>query len=397
MPTMTHHGPENQVPRPLAGCRVLEFAGIGPAPFCGMLLADMGADVLRIDRCDSIELGTPVQPGFDVLGRGKRSLALDLKTPSHVHHVMALVERADVLLEGFRPGVMERLELGPEPCLAANPRLVFARMTGWGQHGPLARSAAHDINYIAVTGALHAVGRAGDAPVPPLALVGDFGGGGMFMAVGVLGALLEARRTGHGQVVDAAICDGAALLMSPYFARHAEGQWRDEREANLLDGGAPWYGCYETSDGRHVAIGALEGRFYEQLVATLGLNLASLPDRRNRQNWPALRALFATTFRQHTRAHWCQLLEGTDACFAPVLSLTEAPQHPHLQARGTFDFSQGYPQPAAAPRFSRSPPAAPAAPPRRGEGGADALRDWGFTPEAVEEMASHGVVFEYKE
>ena len=383
-PSPSSHGP-------LCGIRVLEFPAIGPAPFCGMLLADMGADVLRIERQDGVELGSPVAPAYDVLGRGKRSLALDLKNQAHAGQVLELVRRADAVLEGFRPGVMEKLGLGPDPCLAANPKLVFARMTGWGQDGPLARSAAHDINYIALTGALHAIGRAGDAPVPPLTLAGDFGGGGMLMAVGVLGALLEAQRTGQGQVVDAAICDGAALLMAPYFARHAAGLWLDEREANGLDGGAPWYGCYATSDGKYVALGAIESRFYDLLVARLGLDAAALPDRRDRANWPALRALFAGRFQQHTRAHWCEQLEGSDACFAPVLSLAEAPQHPHLRARGTFDHSLGYAQPAPAPRFSHWPSLPPQAPPRPGAGGREALLAWGLAPDAVDAMAAQGM------
>jgi alpha-methylacyl-CoA racemase len=370
--------------------RVLEFAGIGPAPFCGMLLADMGADVLRLDRLGEVEMGSPVPTHFDVLGRGKRSLGLDLKNPLHADHARALIARADVLLEGFRPGVMEKLGLGPEPCLAANNRLVYARMTGWGQSGPLAQAAAHDINYVSLTGALHAIGPR-ERPVPPLTLAGDFGGGGMFMAVGVLAALHEAKASGRGQVVDAAICDGAALLMAPYFARHAAGLWHDERAANGLDGGAPWYDCYETADGQFISIGAIEGRFWDLLLGKLGLTASDVPDRRRKENWPALRDLLADTFRRHPRAHWETLLGGTDACFAPVLSLAEAPRHAHLHARGVFDQSQGYAQPAPAPRFSRWPHQGTQAPPERGAGGAQALMDWGLDPLDVQRMADDGI------
>jgi alpha-methylacyl-CoA racemase len=377
---------------PLSGVKVLELAGIGPGPFCGMLLADMGADVLRVDRTQGGDLGLPVEPKFDIMGRGRRSVALDLKRPESVAMVLAWLARADALIEGFRPGVTERLGLGPEACFARNPRLVYGRITGWGQDGPLAQAAGHDINYIALTGALHAIGRNGEAPVPPLNLVGDFGGGGMVLAFGIACALYEARASGKGQVIDAAMTEGAAGLMAMFYGRAAAGQWRDERGANAIDGGAPWYDVYQTADGKHVAIGSIEGRFYAELLARLGLDAKTLPGQHERDRWPELRAAFAAAFKARTRDAWCQEMEGTDVCFAPVLSLAEAPQHAHNRARGAFTEIDGVTQPAPAPRFSRTPGAIARAAPRRGQGGAQALADWGFGAAEIEAWRARGAV-----
>lgn len=373
--------------------RILEFAGVGPGPFCGMLLADMGADVLRLDRHQGIDLGFPVDPRFDVLGRGKRSIGMNLKHSDHVQMALELVDRADAVIEGFRPGVLERLGLGPDLCLARNPKLVFGRMTGWGQDGPLAQRAGHDINYIALSGALHAIGRPDGPPVPPLALVGDFGGGAMFLAFGMLCALLEAQRSGKGQVVNSSIIDGVALLMASTFARYAAGHLADERGKNVLDGGAPWYDSYETLDGLYVCIGPIEDRFYDELIGRLGLDAATLPDRRDRSAWPQLRDIFATVFRSRTRNDWCAVFEDSDACFAPVLSLAEAPHHPHHRARGTFRTLHGYVQPSPAPRLSRTPGDIARPAPRLGEGGKSALVDWGLDVARVAEFEARGAIF----
>lgn len=336
---------------PLSGVRVLELAGLGPAPFCGMLLSDMGAEVLRIVRPDAIP-----QPADQVLGRGRVTLALNLKQAPGRDICLALARRADILIEGFRPGVMEHLGLGPETLLADNPKLVYGRMTGWGQHGPNAQAAGHDINYIALSGALHAIGD-GAKPVPPLNLAGDFGGGALYLAMGVLAALLNARATGHGQVVDCAMTDGAASLMSMVFGLKAQGEWRDERCANLLDGGAPFYDTYVCADGKWICIGALEPQFFAQLLQRLQIPATEFPNHLDRGSWPAMRARFEAIFRTQTQAQWCERLEGTDACFAPVLSMNEAAEHPHNAARGTFARHSGILQPAPAPRFSRTPSA----------------------------------------
>ena len=377
---------------PLAGVRVIEFAGIGPAPFCGMLLADMGADVLRIDRVQQVELGQGIDPKFDFFGRGKRSLAIDLKRPQHLETALRLIEREDALIEGYRPGVLERLGLGPEVCRARNPRLVYGRVTGWGQDGPLANSAGHDINYIALTGALHAIGRAGEKPVPPLALVGDLAGGAMFLAFGILCALHEAGVSGQGQVVDTAITDSVSVLMGPFYARFAAKVWHDRRGANVLDAGAPWYDSYETRDGRYVSIGPIEERFYAELVRQMGLDPAQLPDRRDRSGWPALREILAAAFKTRTRDEWCALLEGGEGCFAPVLSLSEAPSHPHNVARGSFADLHGYVQPVPSPRLSRTPGEVARPAPRSGQGGAGALADWGFGAEEIESLRTGGAI-----
>jgi alpha-methylacyl-CoA racemase len=377
---------------PLNGVKVLEIAGIGPGPFCGMLLADMGADVLRLDRLQANDLGLPVAPKYDIMSRGRRSIALDLKRPESIQTALALAAKADALIEGFRPGVTERLGLGPDACLARNPRLVYGRITGWGQDGPLAQAAGHDINYIALTGALHAIGRKGETPVPPLNLVGDFGGGGMVLAFGIACALFEARASGKGQVIDAAMTEGAASLMAMFYGRMAAGHWRDQRGVNVLDTGAPWYDAYETADGKHVAIGSIEGRFYAELIERLGLDPTTLPGQFEFARWPELRAAFTAAFKSKTRDEWCREMEGTDVCFAPVLSLAEAPRHAHNQARGAFVDIDGVTQPAPAPRFSRTPGAIARGAPERGEGGAQALAEWGFSPGEIEGFRARGAL-----
>ena len=341
---------------PLHGVRVVEFAGLGPGPFCGMLLADLGADVVRIDRRGSRGGLIGALGGTSLLDRGKRSIALDLKDPADLDVVRALVSRADVLLEGFRPGVMERLGLGPDELLALRPQLVYGRMTGWGQTGPLADSAGHDIGYIALTGALGASGRADERPAPPLNLLGDFGGGGAFLALGALAALLHARATGQGQVVDAAIVDGTAVLTTMIHGMLDLGMWRDRRGVNLLDTGAPFYDVYRCADGRFLAVGALEEPFYAALLDGLGLaGDESLPDRTDPTRWPELRARFTELFESRPRDEWWRVFEGTDACVAPVLSLVEATSDRHNRERGVFVEVDGTVQPNAAPRFSATP------------------------------------------
>lgn len=371
---------------PLAGIRIIEMAGIGPAPFAAMLLSDMGAEVIRIDRKDRADANA-----FDALknggflNRGRRSLALDLKNPEAVSTVLELVGTADALLEGFRPGVMERLGLGPEPCLERNPKLVYGRITGWGQSGPLAHVAGHDINYVALTGALHAIGKS-EAPVPPLNVIGDFGGGAMFVAFGIVCALLEAGKSGRGQAVDAAITDGAALLMAMQYSFKAMGHWKNAREANLLDGGAPFYGTYECADGKWLAIGPIEPQFHDLLLEKLNLPQAEFADRWNSSSWPRLRKRLADTFRTRTRSEWCDLFDGSDACVAPVLDLDEAPAHPHNVARQTFVNHAGVIQPAPAPRFSRTPPEIQRPPAQPGEHNTEILSDWGFTCDDIDRL-----------
>ncbi|MFD4605497.1 CaiB/BaiF CoA transferase family protein [Streptomyces sp. NPDC058464] len=360
---------------PLAGCRVLELGGIGPGPFAGMLLADLGAEVVRVDR-PGREAESDAGGPAAVLDRGKRSVVLDLKQPAAIDALLRLTARADVLIEGFRPGVTERLGIGPHDCLARNPRLVYGRMTGWGQDGPLAAAAGHDITYIALTGALGAIGEAGGPPRIPLNLVGDFGGGGCYLVIGVLAALHVVGRTGAGQVVDAAVVDGSAHLLASTFAKLARDEWRDERGVNRFDGGWPFYAVYETKDGRHVAVGALERKFYRNLVELLGLGVD--PDRQHdRSAWPELRELLANRFAERTRDEWAALFEGTDACVAPVLSLTEAPAHPHLAARASLFTRDGVLQPAAAPRFSATPTRPGRTAPAVGADSRAVFRDWG--------------------
>ena len=349
---------------PLAGLRVVELAGIGPGPFAAMLLADLGAEVIRIDRPGET---ARLAPERDATRRGRRSLTLDLKCAAAVAVLLRLVETADALIEGFRPGVAERLGFGPEICLARNPRLVYGRMTGFGQSGPLAEAAGHDLNYIALAGVAHGIGRAEAPPVPPLNLVGDYGGGAMFLVVGVLAALLERTRSGSGQVVDAAMAEGAALLMTPFYALHAAGLWQDRRAANLLDGGAPFYDTYATADGKYLSIAALEPKFFAELARRIGLDDAFVKGQYDQALWPALRAALTAIIATRSRETWAKILEGTDACALGVLSLAEAPLHPHNRARGSFIEINGVTQPAPAPRFSRTPPPRPAHPrrPRR--------------------------------
>jgi alpha-methylacyl-CoA racemase len=377
---------------PLAGFRIIEIAGIGPGPFCAMMLADLGAEVLRVDRAERAKLPRMPGPNLDFLARGRRCVAVDLKSPAGVEVVLKLIEKADGLIEGFRPGVMERLGLGPDVCLARNPGLVFGRMTGWGQDGPLAKVAGHDLNYIALTGALHAIGRPDSPPPPPLNLVGDFGGGGLMLAYGVLAALLERTKSGKGQVVDAAMVDGAAALMAIIFGAHASGWWKDERAANMLDGGAHFYDCYETSDGKYVSIGSIEPQFYAILLDKLGLAGEDLPKQMDRSAWPKLKERFAALFKTKTRDEWCQVMEGTDICFAPVLSLSESPEHPHMKARGTFVEVDGVRQPGPAPRFSRTQAVIERPPAHPGEHTDEALADWGFSKGDLAKLRESGAI-----
>ncbi|MEP6702959.1 MAG: CaiB/BaiF CoA-transferase family protein [Betaproteobacteria bacterium] len=375
---------------PLTGVRILEFEAIGPGPFCGMMLADMGADVLLVDRQQDARLGFGRIRNIDVMFRGRRSVTLDLKSPDGVQAALLLSDRADVVIEGNRPGVMERLGLGPDTLLARNPRLVYGRMTGWGQDGPLAARAGHDINYIALSGALHAIGRADEPPVPPLNLVGDFGGGGMLLAFGIVCALLEAKASGTGQVVDAAMVEGSALLATMFAGMRASGQWRDERGANFLDSGAPWYGCYETKDGKYVAIGPVEPKFYAQLLARIGLDEHSMPAQYDRDRWPAMRETFKAAFLARTRDEWSALLQDHDVCYSPVLSFPEAQTHPHAIARDGYIDVGGIDQPAPAPRFSRTPGEVRGAPPERGAMGREALTDWGFDNDEIDRLIKLG-------
>ena len=374
---------------PLSGIKVLEFEAIGPAPFAGMLLADMGADVLVIDRPAGTDLGLKRERREDVMMRGKRSVTLDLKKEPSKEAVFQLLGRADALIEGMRPGVMERLGLGPEAVLAINPRLVYGRMTGWGQSGPLAPRAGHDINYIALAGVLNAFGRKGEPPVPPLNLIGDFGGGGMLLAFGVVAALVEAGRSGKGQVIDAAMVEGASLLAAMFAGFLASNTWSEERGSNILDTGAPWYNVYETKDGKYISIGSIEERFFEELLKRL--KLENVPPQHDRSRWPEMKTLFEKTFKSKTRDEWCTVFDGSDACFAPVLSWSEARHNLHNVSRNSFVNVAGVEQPAPAPRFSRTPPAVRRAPPERGQGGQEALRDWGFAEAEIAKLASLGL------
>jgi alpha-methylacyl-CoA racemase len=368
---------------PLAGVRILEIAGIGPGPFAAMVLADMGADVLRIDRAQNVSPKPGEAPPGDLLNRGRRSVGVDLKQPDGVAALLKLVEQADALLEGFRPGVMERLGLGPDVCLERNPRLVYGRMTGWGQSGPLAHASGHDINYIALAGTLHGIGRAGEKPLPPLNLVGDFGGGGMLLAFGIVTALFERSRSGRGQVVDAAMVDGAALLMTMMHGFRHLGAWSDERGTNLLDTGSHFYDTYETADGKYVSIGSIEPQFYAELLRLTGLEGEELPRRMDRSSWGFLARRLTEIFKSKTRDEWCEIMEGTDVCFAPVLSMGEAYEHPHNVARGTFVEVAGKLQPGPAPRFSRTPAEISRPPSHAGQHTDEALAEWGFSVEDI--------------
>jgi alpha-methylacyl-CoA racemase len=376
---------------PLRGCKVVELAGIGPAPFCGLVLSDLGADVVRIDRVDAVRRDGPAGSNANVLDRGRRSVGVDLKSAAGVDLVLELVAGADALVEGFRPGVTERLGLGPDTCLERNPALVYGRMTGWGQEGPLADRAGHDIDYIAIAGALGAFGRAGGPPVAPLNLVGDFGGGGLLLALGIVAGILEVARGGAGQVVDAAMVDGAALLMAPFYAA-AQGGWWGPRGTNYLDSGVPFYDCYECADGGWVAVGALEPQFYAELLDGLGLDPGATPDRDDAANHGALRALFASTFATRSRDEWTAAFAGRDACVAPVLGLTEAPADPHLVARRTFTELDGVVHPSPAPRFSATPAAIAGAPCRPGQHTRAALADWGIAADRLDALEAEGTI-----
>ncbi len=372
---------------PLQGVKVLEFAGIGPGPFAAMMLADMGADVVRIDRADRVRGGDPNDPPKDILNRGRRSLAVDLKNPEAIETVLKLVEQADVVLEGFRPGVMERLGLGPEVCHARNAGIVYGRMTGWGQEGPMAQAAGHDINYIALAGALDGIGRKGEKPVPPLNLVGDFGGGGMLLVIGVLAALVERQQSGQGQVVDAAMVDGASTLMAFFHGMRAMGAWDEtDRGNNLLDTGAHFYDTYETKDGKFVSVGSIEPQFYALLLEHTGLADEELPHQMDKGAWPGLKDRLTEIFKQKTRAEWCEIMEGTDVCFAPVLGMMEAKDHPHVAARDTYVERHGIVQPAPSPRFDRTVSTLDRPPAHAGQHTDDVLADFGLSGDEIQAL-----------
>ncbi len=372
---------------PLQGIRVVEIAGIGPGPFCAMMLADLGADVIRVERPG----GGMVLP-MDLMNRSRRSLGVNLKSPEGVQLVLDLVDTADVVMEGFRPGVAERLGIGPDACLKRNPKVVYGRITGWGQEGPLAPRAGHDMNYIALAGALDPIGDNGGPPIPPLNLVADFGGGGMLLAYGILAALLEAQRSGQGQVVDAAMVDGAALLTTMFHGLRAAGMWKDERGSNLLDGGSPFYSVYETKDEKFLSVGPIEPKFYMQLITVLGLDPSQIPGQYDQSRWPELRGLLAKAFKEKTRDEWAGIFEDTDACVYPVLSLGEAPEHPHNVARDTFVTVDGCVQPAPAPRFDRTPAPPPTAPCTPGQHTDEILSEMGFDVAQVDAMKRAGTV-----
>jgi len=373
---------------PLAGIKVIEIAGIGPGPFAAMMLADMGAEVIRVDRAQNVRPEAASRPSRDFLSRGRRNVAVDLKNPEGIELVLSLVEQADVLLEGFRPGVMERLGLGPDVCLGRNSKLVYGRMTGFGQEGPMALAAGHDINYIALAGALHGIGRKGEPPVPPLNLVGDFGGGGMLLAFGVVAALVERGVSGAGQVVDAAMVDGAALLMTIVHGMRHGGMWTDERGENMLDGGAPFYDTYETADGAYVSIGSIEPQFYSELLRLSGWDDPAANEQMNRKKWPEMKQTLAAVFKSKTREEWCKLMEGSDVCFAPVLTIGEAYEHPHNVERGTFVEVEGALQPGPAPRFSRTPGEISSPPAHAGQHTDQALAAWGIDGERISKLRS---------
>ena len=377
---------------PLTGVKVVELAGLGPGPFAAMMLADMGADVIKVDRSSAARGGNPDAPPADVLHRNRQSIAVDLKNSDGLETVLRLVEQADVLIEGFRPGVCERLGIGPDVCLARNPKLVFGRMTGWGQDGPMAERAGHDINYIALSGTLSMIGRAGDTPVPPINLVGDFGGGGMLLAVGVLAALHESKSSGKGQVVDAAMVDGAALLASMMYGLSAMGLWGGGRGANLLDTGAHFYEVYRTADDKFVSIGGIEPQFYAELLERLELDPEAMPGQHDATRWPESKAIIAERVATKTRDEWDVVFEGSDACYAPVLEPAEAMVHPHNVERGTFVNVAGVDQPAPAPRFSRTPSAIPTPPAHAGQHTDDALARWGVSVEEIAALRDSGAI-----
>jgi len=377
---------------PLVGLKIIEFAGIGPAPMASMLLADMGAEVIRIDRLSPSGNGISRPVRFDLLARGRQSIALNLKHADGIACALELIAQADGLIEGFRPGTMEKLGLGPDTCLKINPRLAYGRLTGWGQEGPLAHTAGHDINYIALTGALDAIGRAGEAPTPPLNLIGDYGGGGLYLAYGLLCALLSAQRTGEGQVVDAAMIDGASLLMTSIIGLHGAGQHSNERGTNLLDSGAPHYEVYLCADQRYISIAPIEAKFRKQLLELIGFDPSTFPDLNQQSNWPQAKQLFTERFAEKTRAQWCDILDGSDACFAPVLTMSDAAQHPHNQQRGTFIDIDGVNQPAPGPRFSRTPAGIPTPPESVGNSSIEILQRWGFNDEKIDQLKTAGII-----
>ncbi len=378
---------------PLAGMKIVELAGIGPVPFCSTLLADMGAQVIRVDRTAPSGLGiSGKNPAFDVLGRGRKSISVDLKNPDGVEAVLRLVEGADALVEGFRPGVAERLGLGPDVCLARNEKLVYGRMTGWGQDGPISHAAGHDINYIALSGVLYSVGNKDSGPIPPLNLTGDFGGGAMFLAFGVVSALWEAQRSGKGQVVDTSMLEGSAYLMLPIYGMHGSGFWSDERGANILDTGAPFYGTYETADGKWVSIGSIEPKFYAELMQKTGMDQMDLPAQMDRESWPSVIETYREVFKTKTRDEWCEIMEGSDICFAPVLSMTEAPSHPQNVARDSFVEIAGVTQPGPAPKFSRTQAKAGGPAPVLGQDTSEGLAEWGFSQDEIASLLTSGAV-----
>lgn len=375
---------------PLKGVRLVEFAGIGPGPFCAMMLSDMGADIIRVDR----KPASPDMGGakFNLLNRGRPSIGLDLKTPEGKEAALKLIDQADGLFEGFRPNVMERLGLGPDLCLERNPKLVFGRMTGWGQDGPLAPVAGHDINYISLTGALHAIGPPDGKPTPPLNLIGDFGGGGMLLAFGMVCALFETQQSGKGQVVDAAMVDGTAALMASVYGSWNAGGWKDQRGSNMLDGGAHFYDAYETADGKYISIGAIEPQFYALLLKHAEISDPDFQAQMDRSKWPAFKETLTTLFKTKTRDEWCDIMLGTDICFAPVLTLEEAVKYPHNVERKTFVELDGVIHQAPAPRFSRTPPEIQGPPPAQGEQTEPALKDWGFSSEDIDALRTAGAI-----
>ena len=377
---------------PLAGLKIVEMAGIGPAPMCAMLLADLGATVLRVDRQEPSGLGLPGAARFSVTQRSRHAIAVDLKRRDGVDLVLRLADTADALIEGFRPGVMERLGLGPETCLARNPRLVYGRMTGWGQEGPLAQAAGHDLNYIALAGVLHSIGRAGAPPTPPLNLVGDFGGGALYLAPGVACGIFAAQRAGKGQAVDAAMVDGAASLAAMFWGLRAAGQMSLTRGENVLDSGAFFYDVYECKDGKYISLAAIEDKFLADFLRRMEIDPGEMPAKLDRKRWPEAKAKLQARFKTRTREEWCRLLEGSDACFAPVLSLDEAPAHPHNIARGTFVEVDGIVQPAPAPRFSRTPAGKPTPPELPGERGNASLAQWGLTSDEIDALKRSGAL-----
>lgn len=378
---------------PLSGLKIVEFAGIGAGPFCAMLLSELGANVVRIDRPTPARLGVAIENRYDLVLRGRRSVAIDLKIPGGLSAALRLTSQADALIESFRPGVMERIGLGPDVCVNANPRLVYARLTGWGQNGPYAQMAGHDINYIALTGALLATGNEGVPPTPPLNLLGDFAGGALYCAIGILSAMLSAQRAGSGQVIDAAMTDGVSALMTMIIGFRAGGAWSDRRADNVVDGGAPYYRTYETADARYISIGAIEEKFYELLLAKLGLgDVAHMRPQSDKRLWEKQRATFAAVFKSKTRAEWCAELEGTDVCFAPVLTMDEAPHHPHLKARGTYVTLDGVTQPAPQPRFGRTAPSILCPPAPAGTHTNEVLREWGWSDSQLQRDLASGAV-----